>query len=505
MGIRVKPIEDDISIISFNTDEVKIDKRERDKETTGDSLKTGRAGPQKGSKYHSSRCTKFLATWSSTLPDAVGITGIQYIVSNQDHILRRFVWLLALFGGFAAASYQTIDRTIYFLSNPKSVDYEIKYISPLEFPAVTVCNYNSYRNAALFSNVTYHPFAFLLSEVSNAIHTQQPVNYSYYETYLTDVNTTEMYLQLAHEMEYSQMLIVAYWDGWGSVTSANFTRVITDFGVCYTFNAGQAGQELLKQKVAGKGHGLSLMLDAQQYFYFYSSKALQVSAGFVVAIHNQSEVPQVDSLGVGVAPGTEVRIGLKRKEAINLEPPHGECGSKELKYFSSYSINSCRQECLTDFVLEGCGCVEPYMAVPSDLPVCNPAKVFSCVYTETERFNSDGVCECPIPCQQTTYTTSLSFATFPSDFYIQTLVNLYSDFNVTPEYFSSNTLKIEIYYEELSVESMEQQEAYTFFALLCDLGGALGLWLGGSILTFVEILDHFGHTAFLRGTAFQHS
>ena len=58
------------------------------------------------------------------------------------------------------------------------------------------------------------------------------------------------------------------------------------------------------------------MLDAQQYFYYYSSKALQVSAGFVVAIHNQSEVPQVDSLGVGVAPGTDVRIGLKRKEVF---------------------------------------------------------------------------------------------------------------------------------------------------------------------------------------------
>ena len=94
MVARVKPIEDDISIISFNTDEVKIERGERDKRTSEDGPKeAGSARQQKGPKNRSSRCTRFLSTWSSTLPDAVGITGIQYIVSNQDHILRRCVWI----------------------------------------------------------------------------------------------------------------------------------------------------------------------------------------------------------------------------------------------------------------------------------------------------------------------------------------------------------------------------------------------------------------------------
>ncbi|XP_038070320.1 acid-sensing ion channel 1C-like isoform X2 [Patiria miniata] len=433
MVIRVRPIEDDISIVSFNTEEVNIE-REPKRATEDGKQTAGRDGSRTGRTYRSSRLSKYLSTWTSTLPDAVGITGIQFIVSNQDHFLRRLVWLVALLGGVAAACYQTADRALYFASNPKSVDFEIKYISPLTFPAVTICNHNNYRNLAVYSNVTYHPFASLLTEYSNTAHFYQPVNYSTYEAALAKVNTTEMYLQLAHEMDYNQMLIIAFWDGLG-LTPANFTRVITDFGVCHTFNAGLDGEEPLKQRVAGKGHGLSLMLDAQQYLYYYSSKSLQVSAGFIVAVHNQSDVPQVDSLGVGVAPGTEVRIGLKRTEAINLEPPYGECGSKELKYFSSYTKNTCRQECLIDYVLEACGCVEPYMDVSGDLPVCNPAKVFSCVFVATDSFNREGTCECPIPCYQTTYTTSLSASTFPSDFYIQTLVDLYSESGATADYF----------------------------------------------------------------------
>ena len=52
---------------------------------------------------------------------------------------------MALLGSMAAASYQIIDRAVYFFGNPKSVDVVIENVEPMPFPAVTICNTNQFR------------------------------------------------------------------------------------------------------------------------------------------------------------------------------------------------------------------------------------------------------------------------------------------------------------------------------------------------------------------------
>ena len=41
----------------------------------------------------------------------------------------------------------------------------------------------------------------------------------------------------------------------------------------------------------------------------------------------------------------------------------------------------------------------------------------------------------------------------------------------------------------MSTFSMTQQEADDFTQLICDIGGNLGLYLGGSLLTLLELAD----------------
>lgn len=43
--------------------------------------------------------------------------------------------------------------------------------------------------------------------------------------------------------------------------------------------------------------------------------------------------------------------------------------------------------------------------------------------------------------------------------------------------------------EEISYIKIEEQKAYPILALLCDVGGALGLILGSTLLTVFEVLD----------------
>ncbi len=48
---------------------------------------------------------------------------------------------------------------------------------------------------------------------------------------------------------------------------------------------------------------------------------------------------------------------------------------------------------------------------------------------------------------------------------------------------------MDIFYESLAYNHMEQQVAFAFLSLLSEIGGFLGLLLGASLLTLCELLD----------------
>jgi len=46
-----------------------------------------------------------------------------------------------------------------------------------------------------------------------------------------------------------------------------------------------------------------------------------------------------------------------------------------------------------------------------------------------------------------------------------------------------------VFFSELQYTHIEAEPAYTLLALTCDVGGALGLILGSTLLTFCEVAD----------------
>ena len=52
-------------------------------------------------------------------------------------------------------------------------------------------------------------------------------------------------------------------------------------------------------------------------------------------------------------------------------------------------------------------------------------------------------------------------------------------------------LSVQVFFSELTHTHIETEAAYTWLALLCDIGGALGLILGSTILTVCEFTDFF--------------
>ena len=64
--------------------------------------------------------------------------------------------------------------------------------------------------------------------------------------------------------------------------------------------------------LSGYTTGLLLTLNIQQYQYYYSHRDVG-AAGMLVVIHDQDEIPLVESFGIAVSTGSHTRISLKKK------------------------------------------------------------------------------------------------------------------------------------------------------------------------------------------------
>ena len=89
----------------------------------------------------------------------------------------------------------------------------------------------------------------------------------------------------------------------------NFTAVITEFGLCYTFNSGKMGHRVLSVHRAGVDFALKLQLNVQQDQYY---GFLRDSAGFKVMVHDQDEPAMINELGFAIQPGTHTFCSLKK-------------------------------------------------------------------------------------------------------------------------------------------------------------------------------------------------
>jgi len=56
---------------------------------------------------------------------------------------------------------------------------------------------------------------------------------------------------------------------------------------------------------------------------------------------------------------------------------------------------------------------------------------------------------------------------------------------------SKELVFLDIFYSQLSYVDIQTIPAYDFLTLVCDIGGALGLILGGTLLTIVEFAQLF--------------
>ncbi|XP_077998902.1 epithelial sodium channel subunit alpha-like [Glandiceps talaboti] len=160
-----------------------------------------------------------------------------------------------------------------------------------------------------------------------------------------------------------------------------------------------------------------------------------------------------------------------------------------------YSMLACQKDCLQSNMSKVCGCVD---TLYSDVPLCDVLNKTqdACVQLMYFFYVSGKLgCDCKQPCRSTSYTKTMSQTSWPSSVYSNRLWSSLVAVNqkIRPIHkkkdLSRNLARLKFYFESLNSERLSEVEDYPLSGLWADIGGALGLWIGLSIITVVEFFE----------------
>ncbi|XP_072417792.1 acid-sensing ion channel 2-like isoform X1 [Chiloscyllium punctatum] len=425
--------------------------------------------------------------------------GIRHIFVYGPMTMRRFMWTVVFLGSLGLLVVECAERVAFYFSYPHVAKLEEVAANNLVFPAVTICNLNEFRFSKLTVNDLYHAGE-LLGLLNVHLEIQSPhmadptvlkalkekADFTHYKPRV--FNMREFYDRVGHSLK--DMMLYCKFRG-VRCTHKDFKTVFTRYGKCYMFNSGSDDKPLLTTVQGGTGNGLEIMLDIQQDDYlpvWGEAEDTTFEAGIRVQLHTQSEPPFVHELGFGVAPGFQTFVSTQEQRLIYLPPPWGDCQSSAVNtdFFPSYSITACRIDCETRYLVENCNCRMVHM--PGDAHYCTPEQYKECAEpTLAFLAKMNNNCLCKTPCYLTRYNKELSMVKIPSR---TSAKYLEKKFNKTEKYISENILVLDVFFEALNYETIEQKKAYEVAGLLGDIGGQMGLFIGASILTILELFDY---------------
>jgi len=430
--------------------------------------------------------------------------GLPHIAGSRRSCARLTYWILvlhlSLFIMLAAIYFVTSEYT-----EKKTVLFSAQttYTS-LRFPAITICNLNMYRKSVARENdLDLHDLANLNNLISDDPWLKGDIDIDAYFKEHADVfdkrNSPFFLNNSGHQLE--DMLINCQLEN-ELCGRANFTKTSSINGNCYTFDAGE--NRLVRR---GRRAGLSVVINAEQYEYFLAESD---SIGFNLFIHDPDHFPYYDTVGsISIPTGRLTRVGLNKVDYKLLTSSQGgQCENNiNLKYFNSYKQESCFAECVTDFIVRRCNCKPEYL--PGPARICILAN--QCQYNVLRSFDMKR-CRCPLECEYTRYSMTLSYATFPAshfasllnrtgstkgapNFVVSTRVDRngtnmsYLNENFTESFLAKNIVRLMIYYDSLTTTTMEEGLEYSTVQFLIDFGGYIGLFTGAGFLTFFELID----------------
>ncbi|KAM5248752.1 epithelial sodium channel subunit delta [Ctenodactylus gundi] len=246
------------------------------------------------------------------------------------------------------------------------------------------------------------------------------------------------------------------------------------YGSCYTFKGIWVAQR------PGIAHGISLILRARPQSHL---PLLSTEAGIKVTIHGHDHTPFLEHRSFEIRPGTETTIGIREDEVRRLGSPYGHCTDStegmgvRLLYNTSYTLQACLVSCFQQLMVDTCSCGYYLHPLPAGAQYCSHTRhpawghCFYRLHQELEAHRLSCASRCPRPCRETSYKLSAGTSRWPS------------------AKSTSSVAKVNIFYQELNYQTVEEAAVYSIPELLSAMGSLWSLWFGSSVLSVLELLE----------------
>lgn len=449
--------------------------------------------------------------------------GIPNIV-RSNKISIKIMWSFFFLISTCLFSYMMISSILSYYEFDVTTKIRVLHEYRAVFPTVTICNLNQFttnysleylRNVANGLNLSHvfdeKPENISMMDIANiyTLGTSQIKQLS--------INSTK---KLGYSID--QILISCYFSQKECTPEDFIWYYHPTYGNCYQFNSGfDQLSNLIDLKTSGRtGLFLGLMLEL---FVGVPDKLKMTTQqfGLMVFIHNKTDPPSSVE-GVLVMPSMSTNIAITRTFHSQLPKPYSECDLDELTKKSyrselydlvsrnqSFKKKDCIDMCFQKFLYKKCNCTIPFIKTyePTALP-CISDEESNCVadftynFSNSEFISENCLPECPTECDRNQLCFQISSSEYSSAIRDEIIKNqpkikaIYSNESFSTS-LRSNMLGLNIFYESLSYTKIEESESMDFVTLLSNIGGIAGLFLGISLLSFVEIFEILLEFAFI--------
>ncbi|CAF0818529.1 unnamed protein product [Brachionus calyciflorus] len=438
--------------------------------------------------------------------------GIGNILRSKSIVLK-ICWILFLIISIGYCTYQVTTTILQYSRNEVITSQKIVYESPTKFPAVSFCNINSYNgthvnnlfdeNGQLLKNFTdFKQLEIYLKEKLKQTQ-QMSMGYFYEETLENTQNKSENItfqdLNSLNSIEYipksilKDSLKICKFEGKNCSINDFSYHFDTVYGNCYTFNRGNLNS-IKDIAIPGVDDGLSVEFEIKS---FVTETNQIFNGGIRVVIYNQSFSPFPEEEGFDTVFEYQNNFALSKTVISRLSYPFNSCVEKInedsfLKNFnlSFYSQKFCKKSCFQLFVIETCKCFDKRLPRPHNVTRCKSLEDFNCLLKAKDLFyrrnrSIDCFKLCPNECYKVVYNKRIFTTNFiSSKFYTNGLAEFFPNF-----IYDTKSIGINVYFEEMEFNVVEEMPAMTLETLISNIGGSLGLFIGISILSLAELFE----------------
>ena len=392
-------------------------------------------------------------------------------IFNSKNWLFKVFWFLILSGALGVLIWLIYQRVADYKKHEVYVKRESNVVQPLPFPAVTVCNSDR------FSGIPMKQFPMDNKTCSDAATSKSTVRQD-----IEFNKACKMFLSgFKDTFRFGGKDLPGFPD---QFTSSN--------GVypCFTFNKNGKAQ----QNVSGGGKGLDMIFFSDPND-IYHSKMANLSRfddqrrGILIQIHDPyTEVSLDQSSGIAISPGFLTEIVIKRVTTSRKKHPFpSKCHTSETTKYKliggRYTRSNCISSCFQLKLQEKCG------------DIMKPNKSATQILCESDMYRRQPIedCQCPQPCYEVAFPRIVSISAWPRMFQFESLKDEFSKMantsdNIKLEYMQKRFSQVKIYYQDLLETKLSEEELYGVTNLLSEVGGLMGLLVGSSVISVIEII-----------------